>query len=119
AGNQVPELGAGNQVPELGARNQGRELRAGTPFRNGTPATGFGRPGSATVAREADARCELAERRHRIRLRARDQQHGAETGVRVERVDEELQADRERERLVRLRAAERDELLRSRDRKSV
>ena len=43
-------------------------------------------------------------------LRPRDDEHGA-VALADERLDEELKADRERERLVRLLAAERHELL--------
>ena len=64
-----------------------------------------GLPG-LVAAGEADTRGELAERRHRVGLRPGDEQHRAEAVVGRERVDEELQPDRERERLVRLLAAE-------------
>ena len=65
---------------------------------------------SVRVAGQPDAGGELAQRRHRIGFRPRDEQHGAVALVAHERVDEQLQAERERERLVRLLAAERDEL---------
>ena len=52
----------------------------------------------------------LAERRNRVVLGSCHNQHGAVLLAR-ERSDEELEADREGERLVRLLAAERHELL--------
>ena len=90
------------------ARDTGLRLdppRAGLPrLRTPVPA----------VARQACPRGKLAERRHRIGLRPRDEQHGAELVVGSRALDEQVQADRERERLVRLLAAERHELLRPR-----
>ena len=63
------------------------------------------------IARQPDAGGELPQRRHRIGLRPRDEEDRAVPLVAHERVDEQLQAERERERLVRLLAAERDELV--------
>src|SRR5205085_2609579 len=63
------------------------------------------------VAGKADAGGERTERRDRIGLRPRDEEDGAVPLLPYERVDEQLQPERERERLVRLLAAERDELL--------
>ena len=58
----------------------------------------------------AAARPPLAQRRHRVRLRPRDDEHRS-VSLAGERVDEQLEPECEREGLVRLLAAERDELL--------
>src|ERR1700751_1236317 len=63
------------------------------------------------ITGEADAGGEIAERRHRVRFGPRYQEHGSVTLFAHEGVDEQLESERERERLVRLLAAERDELL--------
>ena len=82
--------------------------------RRAVPADGLTlRPsGHPAAGRRAAGRraAERSERRHRIMVRARDEQHGAVLGA-GERADEQLETDGERERLVRERAAERDELL--------
>ena len=65
----------------------------------------------SAIARKAHAPGEPAKRRHRVALRACDEQHRAVAVVGRQRVDDELEADRERERLVRLRAAEGRELV--------
>src|SRR5581483_7928531 len=69
------------------------------------------RTGASAIAGKPDAAGELPEGRHRVGVRPRDDEHGAEAVVARERGNEELQADRECERLVRVLAAERCELV--------
>src|SRR5204863_298495 len=63
------------------------------------------------IAREPDPRRQPTECGYRVGFRSRHEEDGAVPRVPNERVDEQLQAERERERLVRLLSAERDELV--------
>src|SRR5437899_1532128 len=65
-----------------------------------------------TVARQTYAVRERTKRRHGIGQRRRDDEDRTEAVVRRERFDEEVQTDGQRERLVRLFASERHELVR-------
>ena len=94
------ELGvdAGPRSPSAGGRSARRRARRRAERR------------SAVAGSRAPGR-KLAERGHRVALRSGDKQHRAEPVVRRQRVHEQLEPDRERERLVRLLAAERGEVV--------
>src|SRR5438128_6532427 len=67
--------------------------------------------GSTAIAWKASAARELAQHRYGIGLRPRNEQDGPEAVVGSERIDEQVQADGQGERLVRLVTPERHELL--------
>ena len=64
----------------------------------------------SAIARNANAGREHPKGRNRVCERARDEHDRPETVVRRQRVDQQLEPDRERERLVRVRPAERCEV---------
>src|SRR5690242_7756972 len=68
-------------------------------------------PDFLAIARQTNAAGPASWLGERVHLRAGDQQHRAVPCLADQRVDEQLQADRERERLVRVLAAERHELV--------
>ncbi len=70
-------------------------------------------PWQRPIAWQPDPLGTPAQRRHRIVIGAGDDEYGS-VPVTRERADEKLEPDRERERLVSLFAAERDDVLRRR-----
>ena len=95
-----------------GGRARARRGRRSTPRTTRTSTRSATTPVPELRSRRGAGarRARRAARRPRVDLRLRHDQHGA-VALADERLDEQLQADRERERLVRLLAAERDDVL--------